>query len=83
MARDIFFMSFSCHPGGTIATGDTKEVTRPKVNLHDFLFALRYEVYTMDVACWSILPLSTSNFTLSLLSDRSGPEAVIAERAMR
>jgi hypothetical protein len=71
------FMSFSCHPGGPIATGDAKEVTRPTVKSHDFLFALRNEVYTTDMACWSILSLSTSNFTMSLLSNRSRPVADI------
>jgi hypothetical protein len=46
MARDMSFMSFSCHPGGPIATGDAKEVTRPTIKMHDFLFAFQDEAYT-------------------------------------
>jgi hypothetical protein len=48
MARDMSFMSFSCHPGGPIATGDAKEVTRPTVKLHHSLFDFQYEAYTID-----------------------------------
>jgi hypothetical protein len=44
MARDMSFMSFSCHPGGPIATGDAKEVTRPTVKFHIYLFAFQYKV---------------------------------------
>lgn len=57
MARDMFFMSFSCHPGGPIATGDAKEVTRPTVKMHDFLFSFQYEVYTIEAASQWILAL--------------------------
>lgn len=75
MARDISFIGFSCHPGGLIVTGDAYGVTRPTVKLHDFLFAFRYEVYTIDVTFLSILALPSANVTQSLLSDRKRPEA--------
>jgi hypothetical protein len=57
------FISSSCHPGGPIATGDTKEVTRPTVKMHKFLVSFWHEIYAIDAIYMSVLALPTLELT--------------------